>query len=427
MKTINSPYTELKNYIDKTINKDKSLYVTSNDEPTPLDCVEEMISRLPPSIFKNRNLEVFDPCCGNGNFFIPLYFSLLQYHKPQEIVEKMLHFNDINEDRLAVVKQIFGVDGFKTNITNYDFLSNDIDNKLYDLIMCNPPYAKFSKNGNRASKNHNLVGDFIDRSLRKTKPGGYLLFIVPNNWMSYSRRNKLITQLTELQFHYLNIHTAKKYFKHIGSSFTWFVLQNKKFYKPIQIEGIWKNKEYTSMVNSQVRKYIPLFYNKLIQSIINKTLDAPSKKFLVETTSDLHRHTKKKVIQNHRDEEYRHRLIHTPSQTCWSKIPHKYQKGYKVFISLSSYYKVFVDNCGMTQSIAFIRCENKKEAEGICDTLKHPLYVFLNDICRYGNFNNVLILKSFPYVNSRTDVYNTLHITKTEQLFIEQNFKYRGS
>jgi len=50
----------------------------------------------------------------------------------------------------------------------------------------------------------------------------------------------------------------------------------------------------------------------------------------------------------------------------------------------------------MTQSISFILCVDKKQAELYLDILNHPLYVFLNNICRWGNFNNIRILQNFP-------------------------------
>ena len=40
-------FEELKKYYDDTLNTDKSTYVSSNDEPTPIDCISEMISKNP--------------------------------------------------------------------------------------------------------------------------------------------------------------------------------------------------------------------------------------------------------------------------------------------------------------------------------------------------------------------------------------------
>ena len=75
----------------------------------------------------------------------------------------------------------------------------------------------------------------------------------------------------------------------------------------------------------------------------------------------------------------------------------------------------------MTQSIAFVRCKNKKQAEKIQKILMHPMYRFINNICRYGNFNNIRILQHFPKCMNYKKVYETFDITKEEQEFIEKN------
>lgn len=417
--TIDNDYSKIKHYYDTVLNKDKTLVVTSNDEPTPLSCVEEMVNKIPENFWKKKTLRILDPCCGCGNFMIVIFYKLLQYHKKDDILTKMLYFNDINEDRLNVLKQVFNHS--MLNIYNEDFLQL-VTKHNFDLIVANPPYAKLLPNGKRASKNHNLIGLFIKQSLKLLKRGGFMLYITPDNWMSFADRNTLIGDLTQLQILYINIHVAKKYFNKVGSSFVWYLIENKPFYKNIEVEGIWKRKNYKSFVKSEKRKYIPLYYNEIIQSILNKTIDNDElPKFEVKTSSDLHKYTKKDLISNEKDENHPYKLIHTPKQTVWSSRPHKFQDGFKVFISTTSYYGTFVDNCGMTQSIAFIECKDKEEANRISHVLNHPLYKFVNDICRYGNFNNIRILQSFPYCNSFDDVYKKFNISDAEKDFIETN------
>ena len=293
--------------------------------------------------------------------------------------------------------------------------------------MANPPYAKLLENGKRASKNHNLIKDFIEKTLQILKPHGYLVFITPDNWMSYADRNILIETLTSLQIIHLDIHSAKKYFKKIGSSFTWYIIQNCNSYKNINISGIWKKNSYESSVVSCKRKYIPLVYNNIVHSILQKTIDNTSlKKFDVKTSSDLHKYTKAEFINDTQTETYKYKLIHTPSQTVYSSKPHKFQEGYKVFISTTDKYQVFIDNCGMTQSIVFIQCENEEQAKKYVNILEHPLYVFLNNICRWGNFNNIRILQSFPipdinYSGDYNEIYTYFNISAEEVEFILQN------
>jgi adenine-specific DNA-methyltransferase len=421
-------YDELKKYYNETLNKDKSLVKTSNDEPTPIECIEEMFSKINPEFWSRKNLKILDPCCGCGNFFLVIYNYLIKHHSHEDIITKMLYFNDINEDRLQIVRNIFdnnkqGIFNVKgnLNITKQSFLEYDETDK-YDMVVANPPFAKLLPNGKRASKNHNLIGSFIKKTLAILKEGGILVYITPDNWMSCADRNTLIKVLTSKQIHYLNIHTAKKYFKKIGSSFTWYIIENTPSYKDITIEGIWKNKIYTDTVESEVRRFIPLFYNRTIQSILHKTVDrCDIKKFAVETTSYLHKYTKRDCISKNKDDVFKYRLIHTPRQTVYANKKHKFQDGWKVFISTTTRYSNFVDNCGMTQSIAFIRCKDKNEADNISKVLDHPLYKFINNICRYGNFNNIRILQSFPYCDDYDSVYKKMDINNTEIEFIESN------
>lgn len=409
---------------DKTLNADKSTYVTTNDEPTPMNCVLEMINEIPLELWGRPDLKILDPCCGNGNFSIPIYYKLIEKRITKDILENILYFNDINENRLKNVRNVFCGDKYNLNISNDDYLLS-VSGEKYDLIVANPPYAKFLENGKRASKNHNLIKDFIQKSLKMLKPNGYLLFLTPDNWMSYADRNVLIENITKLQIIHLDIHSAKKHFKKIGSSFTWYIIENCPSYKDIVVSGIWKKTEYKSSVKSISRRYIPLLYNQEVQDILSKTVDKKSlEKFEIKSSSDLHRYTKSALISNDMSDVFNHKLIHTPKQTVWASRPHKYQDGYKVFISTTDRYKIFIDNCGMTQSIVFIICENEDEAKKYKMILEHPLYIFINNICRWGNFNNVRILQNFPipkimYTGDTKEIYDYFGITEKEIKFIE--------
>lgn len=423
----NSNFEELKMYYDDILNLDKSTYHSYNDEPTPINCIIDMISKIPDELWFRENLSILDPCCGNGNFALPIIFKLIDVnYTKKDILENIIEFNDINTLRLANVNKIYCNDKYQLNVNNFDYLSHNYTTK-YDLIVANPPYAKLLENGKRSSKNHNLIGSFIKKTISILKPNGYLLFITPDNWMSYADRNTLIETLTEMQIIHLDIHSAKKYFKKIGSSFTWYVIQNCNSYKNINVSGIWKKKYYESSIVSCKRKYIPLIYNNLIYNIINKTIDNNSlEKFNIKTSSDLHKYTKANFISEIQDETYKYKLIHTPTQTVYSSKPHKFQDGYKVFISTTDKYSVFVDNCGMTQSIVFILCDDEIQATKYMNILQHPLYNFLNNICRWGNFNNIRILQHFPipkinYSGNYNEIYEYFNISMEEIDFITKN------
>jgi predicted RNA methylase len=397
-------FEKMKNYFN-ILNNDKSHFVNSNDICTPIECIKEMVDIIPDEFWAQKGLKILDCCAGNGNFHA--------YISTKTSIEN-LYFNEINEKRIENIKKYFGNN---INLTRKDFL--DFDNKKeYDLVVANPPFAKFNGNS-RVSKNHNLARDFIKKALDVTKYRGYILFIVPNNWMSFSDRNILPNELSQYQFMHLNIGGAKKYFSKVGSSFTWFLLQKIPNNKVFKIENFYiKNDIQIAKLDKNVN-FIPLYYSEIVRNIINKTLNNKSlPKYKIETNSFLHRYTKKNNINDRKNNEFCYKLIHTPSQTVWSNIPHKIQNGYKVFISLSNQYMTFIDNCGMTQSIAYIRCNSKSEAKKIKNELDNEIYKFLNNITRYGNFNNIRVLQKFP-------TFGSFKLTEKEILFIKEfNRKY---
>ena len=80
----------------------------------------------------------------------------------------------------------------------------------------------------------------------------------------------------------------------------------------------------------------------------------------------------------------------------------------------------------MTQSIVFIQSLNEEDAKKNKQILEHPLYVFINNICRWGNFNNIRILQNFPipkinYTCNYKEIYDYFNITDEEINFINTN------
>lgn len=130
-------YEDLKKYYDNVLNKDKTTFTSSNDIPTPIDCVEEIIDKIPIELWKRKDLKILDPCCGNGNFFLSIYEKLKNYHSTKYIMENILHFNDINKLRLYNVKKIFEKNNHKLLISEKDYLTYNEEEK-YDLIITNP-------------------------------------------------------------------------------------------------------------------------------------------------------------------------------------------------------------------------------------------------------------------------------------------------
>ena len=217
-----------------------------------------MVDKIPIDFWGKKDLKILDSCCGNGNFHSYIL---------QKTSIDYLYFNEINPKRLANLKKIFGTN---INLTKKDFLQFEEVEK-YDLVVSNPPYAKFT-DGKRVFKNHNLSRDFISKAITITKQGGYILFIVPNNWMSFADRNILTRVLSNYQFIHLNINGAKKWFPKVGSSFTWFLLQKSPNQKEFTIENHYVIKSVEKAKLDKFIHYIPLYYSKLVQFYYSKNI-----------------------------------------------------------------------------------------------------------------------------------------------------------
>ena len=104
--------------------------------------------------------------------------------------------------------------------------------------------------------NQNLYKSYINRDFRIT------------NFIDQSCDKK--TNYSEYHRSVLVSELEKKYFPKVGSSFVWYLIENTPAYKDITVEGKWKGEIYNSTVKSEERRYIPLYYNKMIQNILKK-------------------------------------------------------------------------------------------------------------------------------------------------------------
>lgn len=362
-----------------TLLANDSTAMSRNDITTPMILVKEMLDAIPGRVFKD-GMRVLDPCVGLGNFLIGIQDKFTEYGVSGELVGL-----DINEKRVDIAKQLLPDATIKTG----SFL--DMPTELYDVIVANPPYAKIT-DGKRASKNHNIFPEFILKSLSMLKEGGAVVFICPTSWMSLSDRNIVAEKLTVLNMIRLDINSSKKWFPGVGSSFSWFVCVNEPHNGSSHVTGKHLKHMFDSNVVLRNERFIPLLCTDMANRIMKK-ITSGTVKLGIETSSDLHAYTKKSIISNTPDDDHTYKLVHTKIQTKWSQRPHKFQDGIKVFICLSSTYETWIDSCGMTQSAAFVRCDDNEQALDVKKTLDSLPFVFAVSITRYGNFANIRVLQ----------------------------------
>ena len=162
---------------------------------TPINIVDEMLDKLPSSIWADNTFVYFEPTCGNGNFLIQVARRLLNNGIASlDIASRLIGF-DISEENISDCKkrlsvlldipsesfgQILKVNDSLELITNKSsFLYSMILDKNIAVIG-NPPFAKpHSDNGNVYDTIYNT---FVEAIINNINPE-YFTFITPSRWM----------------------------------------------------------------------------------------------------------------------------------------------------------------------------------------------------------------------------------------------------
>lgn len=362
------------------LNKDLSHYKSKDDICTPLDCVRLMVNYIPKELWNRKNIKVLDPSCGNGNFG----YICSQYTNIDNI-----YFNDINKQRIDNCNQLLA----PKYIRNDDFLTIRNEwNCNWDLIIANPPYS------GEGNKNKNIFQEFITLSIDLLNDKGYLCFITPNSWMTYNNNNKVLKKLLKYGSFIVIDNDVKKYFKNIGSSFTVFVWQKNVYDNKTYIVNNYLKKDIQTNINIPKNlPFIPLYISQSIIDIIQKSIDVENRnKFGYRC--DLHNFTQKKSLQDEYSDDFPYRTIHTLRKTRYANKKQDIYDKYIIVIPLSTYYIPIIEyNANVTQSVGYFSFDSKEEAEQYKDRILKDEYKLLIHLTRYGNFNNLLVLKHLKF------------------------------
>lgn len=413
---------------------------------TQIPLVEEMISKIPQEIFEDKTIKFFDPCAGIGNFPIVILEKLMQGLKSQikdpikrqeHILKNQLYFNEIQEENVKIIKSIFGTN---INITQNDYLKLNEQDK-YDCIVANPPYEKMIKDVKKSAKNDKLWDKFLDKSFKEVKENGYILYITPPAWMSPSSKT-LKSIFLKYNVLHINLGDCDKWFN-VGSKFSYYLVKKSKIDEKHKTtikylfkggSKIKKSEGKSEFILKKSYSYIPQIPSKETFSILEKTAFKDNEKLKITYDSDLHKYTKKSLLNDEKTDEFKYKVYHTPSQMIYSNRKHKNHDRIKLFIPLTTYFEnMFIEkNCGNTQGLGYILFDNMDIAKKYHKLLNTKLYRFIANITRWSNFNTPEVMKNLPTVNvdnldindiNDNLVYKAFKLTKTEQDFIEKLIK----
>lgn len=356
------------------LNKDLSHHKSNDDICTPMICVKTMIDYIPQELWVRNSIKVLDPCAGNGNFGA--------YCKTKTDIEN-IYFNELNTERYLNCKELLN----PPNITNVDMFS--ILDK-YDLIMANPPYS------GGANKNTSISNKFIERSIDLLNDKGYLCFIAPNNWMTYNNNNVTLKKLLSEGSFLIIDNDAKKFFPGVGSSFTIFVWQKNVFNHKTTVKNNFLLKDTQEVVIPKEVKFIPLYLSNDVLSIMKKVIKEDNNN--LNYRCDLHNFTQKNKLSDYCSTEFPYETIHTARKTRYAKIKQDIYDKWNIIIPLSTYFIPFVRNkVNTTQSVAYISFTDKNSAENYMEKIIKPEYKVIIHLTRYGNFNNIMVLKHLNF------------------------------
>ena len=375
------------------INCDITHMICKDDICTPMECVKTMIDYIPDELWKRNSLKILDPCCGNGNFG--------GYCKFKTNLNNVW-FNDINSMRLKNCKKILN----PKNITNHDALTIKSYNQ-WDLIMANPPY---SGGGN---KNTSLSKNFIEHSIDLLKNGGYLCFVAPNNWMTFNNNNTTLKKLLALGSFLVIDNDVKKYFPGIGSSFTIFIWQKGVFSNKTLVKNnyLLKDTQYNIEIPSHL-DFIPLYISQEVINIVGKCIQKSQNNF--NYRCDLHNFTKAYALSDTQNQMFKYETIHTARKTRYAIFKQDIYDKWLIIVPLSTYYLPFVKTkVNVTQSVGYFSFDTEMEAKKYVAKITQPHYKLIVHLTRYGNFNNIMVLKHLKFDES-------ISFSKTEILEIQK-------
>lgn len=283
---------------------------------TPQSLIEEMLNKLPTTIWENPKLKWLDPANGVGNFPMIVFQKLndglknvrgykTDKKRKQHIIKNMLYMVELNPANVAVSKKIFSEDA---NIYCGSFLEDGWKDAFgvdfFDVIIGNPPFNKPQDGTRKGSYGGRTLWDkFVLKSLDNLTADGYIGFINPANWRGLGQLGFLLKILLNKQLLYLRIY-GKKYGKKdfdVGSRFDVYVLQNKENTKATEVIDELGEKHLKKLDG------LPFLANYNYDGI-NKVLTTQNKGIDVIYSSSIYDSRK---LSKEKTDEYKYPVVHS--------------------------------------------------------------------------------------------------------------------
>ena len=142
--------------------------------------------------------------------------------------------------------------------------------------------------------------------------------------------------------------------------------------------------------------FIPLYISQNIINILQKILQKNENNFRYRC--DLHNYTKKQLLSDVKNDTFKFPTIHTPKKTRYASIKQDIFDKWIIVVPLSTYFKPYIlTNVNVTQSVGYFAFSIKNEAEEYLKRILQPHFKIIIHLTRYGNFNNIMVLKHLKF------------------------------
>lgn len=437
------------------INKEKK--DNQGEVLTPFFLIDEMLDRLPKSVWTNPELRWLEPSSGIGGFTMVIYARLMstlpdtyhsekvsystKYGKSQHVLKYMLHSVEIDRENVIISREIFGKD---SNIHQSDFLTwNEGGGITFDIIVGNPPYNE----GGTVKGGGILWKEFVLKSIELLETNGFLLFVHPTGWRKpvgeRASTGDLWTLFRNYTLRFLKMSDIPiPNFPRVD----YYVLQKKSpdNNQKTHVISIFEGNKYEGMLDLYGLDFIPHFVNPSILRILKKVFNTSGDKFNIVRDRTFEPTKSHMTAQNARSIPYtfyyepecrEYVYAYSPSKPEYvnkKKIIMTHTRGKIAGLLYPVYYSS--DEVGSSSNTMYQLVEQGDRVRPMMVVLQSKLIEFLMRITQYSETPNHkneykilnMIAKPLkPYgkvnaVKNDRDVYNYYGINKTEIRTIEQ-------
>lgn len=214
--------------------------------------------------------------------------------------------------------------------------------------------------------------------------------------MTYNQRNTTLHKLLTTGGFLVIDNYVKRFFPGVGSSFTVFVWRKGQGPVPTTVVNGYLCHDQQVVSLPPTLKFIPLYLSPVTVSLAQKLVSPSRNNF--DYRCDLHNFTKKDLLNDTKTGHFQYRTIHTPRKTRFATIKQDIYDQWTVIVPLSTYYLPYiVTNANVTQSVGYLSFSTRIQAEAWLLLLERPEVKLLVHLTRYGNFNNIMVLRHLKF------------------------------